>query len=281
MTRIKTSLLVVIVLLWSQLAMAGLPERKIIIEKGRFYYITVDDRSQLATLHEGDVKQGLVLAEEKRLPLGRPSGDPLLPLAFDIYAGQMTAINWVLNPGNSRYEAIRKLELSALKQDTAVEDAVLLETGFYLPPAAPFLPWYAMLKRNNVLHNNFFDLAVPDKNNILVALCNQGELVLSSWDGVNWKHSAPVTVAFERYFCLLSLVNKTFILGPEGDLFSFNKTKNVLEPVAGRKFPDLEQHTLVVDRDQDKVFMIGNGFLEPGPESLQQLLKKHALELTL
>ena len=59
----------------SQNAFAQLKiERKIIIQDGQFYFFTVDEETQLATLYSGSVHQKLKVAKKPLQPVWKPCG---------------------------------------------------------------------------------------------------------------------------------------------------------------------------------------------------------------
>ena len=68
-------------------AQSALPqkiERKIIIKNNNFYYTTIDEEFQIATLHIGKTTDSLNAAKHYALPAGRNYDEPVNPFSWDV-----------------------------------------------------------------------------------------------------------------------------------------------------------------------------------------------------
>jgi hypothetical protein len=281
----KNTLLVSLLLtIFAQFAFAQKAiERKIIIEHAQFYYCTVNNDLQLAELHNGNVQQNINnVSAYNILPVGREISDPFVPLCFDINKGEMLAINWILNSNNSRNDALKKINLAEAIKSQNLNPAQVLEQSFLIPPIAAYEPWQFMLRRNNTLSNNFFDIAWGKDNTVLLALCNQNELFIWMYNGSEWKHSDAIPVNFHQYFSLIAVGTKIGILSSEGVLNTYSVTGNQWKLQKQIKYPmNLQTSTLVIDKDNQKVLYLNNNDVEQSKLSLTQLMKSKAKKIIL
>ncbi len=257
-------------------------ERKIIIEHAQFYYCTVDNDWQLAELHKGNVQQNINNVSAYNIPIGRAISDPFIPLCFDIHKGEMLAINWILNSNNSRNDALKKIKLDDALKLQNLEPTQILEQSFLIPAIAAYEPWQFMLRRNAILSNNFFDIAWGKDNTVVLALCNQNELFIWTYNGIEWKHSDAMPIMFDQYFSLITIDAKIGILSSDGILYTYSVTGNGLELQKQVKYPlNLQTATLVIDKDNQKVWYLSNKDVEQSKLSLTQLIKSKAKKIVL
>ena len=162
-------------------------ERKIIVEKGQYYFFTINEETQLATLYTGSINEKLIKARKYQMPIGREFNDAFNPLSFDINNGQFIGVNWILNRMNSRYEALKKFTLKDwLKPHSEWTNEDWAQVSFDQPTFAPNEPWDRMLEENNVLENCYFDLIKTDVPTM--AICNKGKLYFWEYRNDKWKN---------------------------------------------------------------------------------------------
>lgn len=255
-------------------------ERKIIIDKGLFYYFTVDDETQLATLHKGSIADKLSIAKKYPMPIGRETTEPFNPLAFDIKGDEMIGINWILNSNNSRYEAIKAINLKNWEKphaDWALEQWA--QVSFDQPNIAPNEPWENMLAANNILSNTFFDIILTDK--LVMGVSNQNKFWLYNYDGTTWGKMILADVKFAQYFSLINQKEKIGIVDAMGNIFQINTNKNTID--LKRKSIDEQPKILIIDKDENKNYTINLTALhatENDKKSLNQIIKESATEIT-
>lgn len=261
----------------ANLSMAQSIERKIIVEKGQFSYLTVDPETQLAHLHCGSVRSKFAFADDRIVPTGRSSEEPINPLSFSLHGTELISINWILNAMNSRYEAIRNTDLSfwqKVRPEWHTEEWA--EASFAQPVLAPNLPWQRMLEDNNQLSNCFFDLNGEGKQ-LIMAVCNQGTIRFSRWNGSNWIIKKAIPYTGKDYFTLLTANGKIILLSNDGSLLRYDEQRNQL-----RVFKKgLQKNLLVVeDHDRQKWYLIGPQALEsPAASSFESIVNESGTEI--
>lgn len=260
---IKISLLLIFALLMQRgTAVAQIKiERKIIIQNEKYYFFTIDEESQLATLHTGPVFEKLSKAKKHQMPIGRELSDPFNPLSFDINGNELTGINWILNSNNDRNEAIKKIKLSdwmMLHNDLTNENWAQL--SFEQPTISPNIPWLRMLEVNNILDNTFFDLAKNE--NPVMAVSNQNQLWISRFNGTDWKTSAAIPVNFKTYFSIIENNGKVFIADNIGNIFIADEAGRQL--VIKSKATTTKEQLLIIDKDHKSYYTVPAEAIDAG-----------------
>lgn len=263
-------------------AQAGI-ERKIIVDKGNAYYCTVDDDWQLATLHATTIGKS---SSERvfELPLGRERKDEFMPLCFDMKGNKMIGLNWITNATNSRNEALKKIRIDELasvqKNATEASVSAWLERSFAWPYLTSNEPWMAMLRRDNVLDNCYFDLTMLDNGHVVMAVCNHNDLMLWEYDGKQWQHSQLLSVTITGYFSLASLGTKTWLIMQDGSIFRLDG-EDIAATTLVKENEHLEQPlkdiVLIVDHDNRKILY--TSAMQEATIVLQQLRNGHAQPL--
>ncbi|HTN17535.1 MAG TPA: hypothetical protein VL092_07645, partial [Chitinophagaceae bacterium] len=215
----KRFLLLFSLALYSFCAGAQKPERKIIIDGGRFYYFTVDEASQLATLVSGRPGLPLHQATRQALPLGRRTSAPLQPLAFDIGQESIIAVNWIRYPQQHPLFSLKTISLADSSKWKIKNEQELILNSCQQKDVTIFEPWKVIIGRSNVLEQTFFDLAKLQDGRLAVAICNKGELLLSLWDGTTWKTVGSTPVSFDHYFSLFTANGKIMLLAADGSVY--------------------------------------------------------------
>lgn len=91
-------------------------ERKIIIQNGNYFFTTIDENNQLANLHTGKFTDSIKSAKKLAMPAGRNFDDPIIPFSWDVVDTNIFAISFLLHPLNDRNEAIKRMNISSLKE---------------------------------------------------------------------------------------------------------------------------------------------------------------------
>lgn len=254
-------------------------ERKIIIDKGQYYFFTVDDETQLATLYTGALDEKLIRAKKYPMPIGRELNDVFNPLSFDINDGKLVGINWILNSMNSRYEAIKKINIRDwLKPhpEWTIEDWA--QVSFDQPLLVPNEPWERMIEENNVLENCFFDIMQIEAK--VMAICNQGKLRIWHSAGGRWvKKSTAIPVDFISYFSLASIKSGTICLVDAfGNVYKINDAETAITKVRTSVNP--KPQILIVDNDHFKTYTIAAETIEAATMDNLKSIIKLATEIT-
>ena len=158
-------------------------ERKIIIENGKYYYTTIDEEFQIATVHIGKSTEALKEAKHFALPAGRNYDAPINPFSWDLNKGFIYAINFLVHPLNDRNEALKKIKLSSLQEwDSTVTSIKLLMQSVDQNMFALNDPYIFTTKRSNILTNFYFDgIAINDSSYCMV-MTNNDELTVWNSD---------------------------------------------------------------------------------------------------
>lgn len=249
-------------------------ERKIIIEQGKYYFFTIDEETQLATMHTGSIYDKLNKAKKYPMPIGRELNDTFNPLCFDINKGTLIGINWILNSNNSRYDAIKKIELRNWQKprpNWTNEDWA--QASFDQPVLAPNEPWQQMLKENNILENCFFDIIQSD-GAIIMAICNQGELRI--WKYLRGKWSSTFTYKTQTidYLSLISINKHIFLVDKKGNVYNCQEAFD--EPQEKLASKQNEEQILIIDKDKKDIYTISSETLEASSFfSITQLIRNY------
>lgn len=253
-------------------------ERKIVVEKSQFRYISIDAETQLAHLHTAAIRQKPAEADDHILPSGRNSEEPVNPFCFSLRGNELISVNWILHPLNSRYEAIRKTDLSQwwkARPDWHTEEWA--EASFAQPMLAPNEPWQRMLEVNSILSDCYFDLIAADKQ-LVMAICNQGQMRLFRWDGSVWSSSKAFAYTDKAAFSLLAQGDRLALWTAAGNLYRWEPKRNQLKCV--RK--GLKKNLLIVeDLDHRKHYLLDPMALEAQTaSSFESILNESGMELT-
>lgn len=277
MRSVFTYLFTGLILLSQVVTQAQDAERKIIVEGGRFRFLTVDPETQLAHLHEGSVRQKINTSSGLPVPTGRSTEEPINPLAFSLHANELISVNWILHSLNSRYEAIRRIDLAHWrKRRPDWQNESWAEASFAQDVWAPNQPWEQMLADNNTLSDCFFDM-ISNGPELIMAVCNQGQLRLSRWNGKVWNIGKPIPYTGKSYFSLIVQSGKIAILSAEGSLYRFDERRNQLR--IWKK--GLKKDLLVVeDHDRLKNFLLDRQALRAQQAgSFESIIQESGIEL--
>ncbi|GAA4448714.1 hypothetical protein [Rurimicrobium arvi] len=260
-------------------AAAQQPERKVIVDNGRFFYFTVDEETQLAHMHSADTKRRFAEADDLLIPAGRSTEDPQNPLCFSLRGDQLITINWILNSNNSRYDAIRKIDLRNWRKSRPDWDiAAWAEASFVQPVIAPNEPWEQLLRDNNVLTGTYFDLNAPDSNHLIMTVCNNRQLRVCRWDGLKWSVAAPIPCPFDTCFSVIYNNGSVALVDAYGSAYRYDAKRNQLKKLRKSTATTV---VLVEDHDSGKTYLIpAQSLNSTNPRSFESVMQESAQEIT-
>lgn len=248
-------------------------ERKIIIEQGQYYYCSVNNETQLASLHYGGIKQKLSQCNNKLIPIGRSIEEPFNPLCFDIQRNELVGINWILNSNNSRYESIKRMQLKNWKSKNTFNTMQMLGYSFEQQTYAPNEPWLKMLADTNVLFDCYFDL-IQEHKRLVMAVCNQHKLRISFFANGSWQHKALINFEAQGYFSLVYNGTALGIVDAQGTVYRYDELNNTLHKttLGNSKHP-----LLIIDKDHNTLFTVEQEAIDAAQQfSLDALIQQNA-----
>ena len=249
-------------------------ERKIIIQNGNYFFTTIDDNNQLATLHTGKDTAAIRNAKKLAMPVGRNYDDPIVPFAWDIVDTSVYAVSFLLHPLNDRNEAIKRLLISSLKTwDQSPTPMELINLSIDMNPYAYNDPYLFVTRRSNLIEGFFYDLVAPDNNSMTMAISNNGELSIWNYTGAAWEHGEVVKFPVDGYFSLFELNKKSYLITNSGILFevSTSGTKQLKKDLN----ISLKDGFLIVNKDLQTVSFMKNSDLNQ-QTPLNELITKKA-----
>lgn len=252
-------------------------ERKIIIQDGNYFFTTIDDNDQLATLGTGKISEAKKDAKKLAMPVGRNYDDPINPFCWDIVGSNVFAINFLVHPLNDRNESIKRIETGSLKEWSATGTNIeMIMKGIEMNPFVYNDPYLFVTRRSNTLNNFFFDGIAPNDSTYTMAISNNGELSIWHYGGKEWKHGEVKSFPVDGYFSLFSFNNKTYLLLNTGVLYEAS-TSGIF-PVNKDCGMSLANGFLVINKDENTVsFMKHSDLNEITP--LDTLIKKKAVRI--
>lgn len=249
-------------------------ERKIILQNGNYFFTTIDDNNQLATLHTGKDTAAIKNAKKLAMPVGRNYDDPIVPFAWDIVDTSVYAVSFLLHPLNDRNEAIKRLLISSLKtwgqSPTPME---LINLSVDMNPYAYNDPYLFVTRRSNMIEGFFYDLVAPDNNSMTMVISNNGELSVWNYSGSVWKHGDVLKFPVDGYFSLFELNKKSYLLTNSGVLYeiSLSGIKQLKKDIGFT----LKDGFLIINKDNQTVFFMKNSDLNQ-QIPLNELITKKA-----
>ena len=253
-------------------------ERKIIIENKHFYYTTIDAEFQIATLHTGNVSEGLKTSTSLALPAGRNFNDPVIPFSWDVVKDDFYAVNFLNHPMNDRNEALKRFKISSLQawsDKVTVPNMVMQSVD--LTPFANNDPYLAVLKKSSTLNNFFYDGIALNDSSYYMAITNNDELSIWNYDGFAWKNSELQKIPVDGFFTLFEFNERAYLFLNNGQTYEVS-TKTISQ--APNKIPGakLSEGILVINKDDNTVKYIKNSQLDYSAP-LDELIKKKAIEI--
>jgi len=253
-------------------------ERKFIIENNRFYYSTIDEEFQVATLHVGNVSDGLKTAKSLALPAGRNFNDPVVPFSWDLSRDDFYAINFLNHPLNDRNEALKRFKLSAL-QECSDKVTVLnkIMESVDLTPFAYNDPYLFTIKRSNTLTNFFFDGIVLNDTTFFMAITNSGEISFWNYNRLGWKNSEIQKLSVDAFFTLFEYKKRAYMFLNNGQTYEVS-TKTISQAPNKTPGATLSEGVLIINKDDNTVKYIKNSQLDFNVP-LNELIKKREIEI--
>lgn len=256
-------------------------ERKIIIEKGVFYYTTVDEEFQVATLHMGSVKanESLKKAIALALPAGRNYEDPIIPFAWDVSGDNCFAVNWAVHPLIDRNEALKKIPLKELKGwNEQLKPQEMLSKSADYNSFTNNVPYQFILKKSNTLKGFFFDAISLNDSTVCMAIANNEQLSYWVYNGKAWDHIEVGNVILDGYFSLFSKGKDVYLAFSDGRVFSMSPKQIKPVPTANLKTA-LTDVVLIVNKDEQNVKFISKTQLDQNTPIKELITKKATLIL--
>lgn len=236
-------------------------ERKIILEKSRLYYTTVDPEFQLATLYTGDASASLNNAKPLAMPAGRNYNDPVNPFCWDVLNGNCYAVNSLKHPMNDQNESLKRFPVASLKAwSKNVTIAGMLNQSIDYNTFTPNVPYSFVTQKSKTLDHFFYDAIALNDSVFCMGISNNNGFSFWRFNGKSWDHiennNFPVSGPFSLFACRQDVY---MILG-DGKIYSLS-TRSINELPEKSKKIDLSAGCLVIDKDTGSIKFITNELL--------------------
>lgn len=243
-------------ILFSSVVFSQSIERKIIIQNGNYFFTTIDENNQLATLHTGKFSDSLKASKKLAMPVGRNFDDPIVPFCWDVVDTNLYAISFLLHPLNDRNEAIKRINILSLKEwgksPTPME---LINLSVDMNPFAYNDPYLFVTRRSNMLEGFFYD-AIATSTGYTMAISNNGEISIWNYNGTEWKHGDVVKFPIDGYFSLFEKNKKTYLILNSGIIQEVST--NGISPNKKDVGVKLKDGFLIVNKDDNSVWFMKN-----------------------
>ena len=254
--------------------MAKNVERKIIIVNDQFYFTSIDEEFQIATLHTGKISQPLDSAKLLALPLGRNYNFPIIPFSWDVCKDNFYGINFLVHPLNSKMEALKRLPLSSLQpwsDKITVKDMIL--KSFNENRFTRNEPYQYVTTKSNTLDHFFYDGIAMNDSSYFMAISNNYEISIWNYNEKKWAHGVDQKFQSENYFSLFKFNKKLFLVTAEGKFFSVQDYSLVL--LEGKTLGDILANCIIIEnRDNKTISVIKKDQLDFGQPLDKQIAKK-------
>jgi hypothetical protein len=239
----------------SSLLTAQQVERKVIVENGQYYYVTIDEMHQIGTLYIGKYDQPLHQSKAFGLPAGRGISAQTNPLAWDLADTKMYAVNFLDHSLNDRNEAIKRFEISGLKEwstNLRVEDLLMesAEKNMYVLNE----PYLFIKSRSKFLNNFYFDGIYFD-NAYWMVITNNDELTIWKYANEEWKHSEVKKFPVTGFFSLVVLKKSLHLMTNSGEIYQVTLESMGLTSSSSI---NLNEYILIDDRDEKVAYYMKN-----------------------
>ena len=262
-------------ILVSSVVFAQSIERKIIIQNGNYYFTTIDELTQLATLHTGKDTSKIKNAKKLAMPAGRNFDDPIIPFCWDVVDTSVYAISFLLHPLNDRNEAIKSMNINSLKEPSkTVTPMDLIMLSVDMNPFAYNDPYLFVTRRSNTIEGFFYDGIAVNDSSYTMAISNNGELSIWNYNGKEWKHSEVMKFPIDGYFSLYAMNGKTYLIHNNGitQEVSVDGVSKAKEDMGAR----IKDGIIIINKDKKRVYYIENKDLN-SQTPLDELINKKAL----
>lgn len=253
-------------------------ERKIIIENGYFYYTSIDEEFQIATLHTGKISAALKKAKHLAIPAGRNYNSPINPFSWDISDSILYAINFLNHPLNDRNEALKRFSLSSLKEwDSSITVTDMLLKSVDQNTFALNNPYQFVINRSNTLDNFYFDGVALNDSSYYMAIANKGELSIWNYNGREWKHGEVQPLPVDHYFNLFISGKTLYMLLGSGLIYK--ASMDAVSRVPGKESgTNLSEGYMIINKDTHITQFIKSTHLDLNIP-LNELIEKKAINL--
>ncbi|MBA3971905.1 MAG: hypothetical protein H0X46_07135, partial [Bacteroidetes bacterium] len=237
-------------------------ERKIVIQNGNYFFTTIDDENQLATLWTGKDSSAIKTAKKLAIPAGRNYNDPINPFSWDVSGKNLYAVSFFMHPLNDRNEAIKRIDIASLKEwSEAVTQITMINQSIDMSPFAYNDPYQCVIKRSNTLNNFFFDAIALSDSSFYMAIANNGELSIWNYNGKEWRQGDVQNFPLKGYFSLFAHKNKVYLATNAGGLYEVSG-KEIADTKNKSVGTTLSSCILVVNKDDDSVWYLKNNDID-------------------
>lgn len=258
-----------LMLLWSCLltmtfVQAQNIERKIIIQNGQFIFQTIHEENQMATMHTGNINQPVSKAQKYALPFGRNYEEPFNPFVWDVSTHNLFALNFLRHPLNDWNQAIKILGFEDLQKDSFLQHAPPFDL---LMKSVDYYMWamnepYMKIRSEHKFFDRFYYDAVFSEDSVLWMIY----AIEDSWQLWNLKENKWRLIGeddqngFDNYFSLVN-TSKYLLLFTDKQYWFIDKKdakirKKQILPA------DFKDYVLVIDRDNNKLFLLSSESLQ-------------------
>ena len=262
-------------------AQSALPqkiERKIIIKNNNFYYTTIDEEFQIATLHIGKTTDSLNAAKHYALPAGRNYDEPVNPFSWDVCDSMFYAINLINHSQNDKRNSLRCFSLNSLHEwDSTITIRDMLMQSIEQNNFASNAP-YSFIKKNvsNIMNNFFYDGIAINDSLYSMAITNNWELTFWNFNGQTWEHGEIKKFLLTGHFSLFSYNKKTYMLLNNGELYE--ATLDSFNLVKKRQGTLLNEGTIIINRDDNTIKFLNNNSINY-KIPLNKLIQEKAVQI--
>lgn len=249
-------------------------ERKIIIQNGNYFFTTIDENNQLANLHTGKFTDSIKSAKKLAMPAGRNFDDPIIPFSWDVVDTNIFAISFLLHPLNDRNEAIKRMNISSLKERSkTLTPMELIMLSVEMNPFAYNDPYLFVTRRSNILEGFFYDAISNSDGSYTMAVSNNGEMSIWNYNGTEWKHGEVIKFPVDGSFSLFEKNKKTYLILNSGAVHEVSTTGIV--STKKNIGVSLKDGFLIINKDEKVVSFMKNTDLNQ-KTPLNELIAKKA-----
>jgi hypothetical protein len=256
----------------------SLIDRKVIVEDGNYYYVKIHEYNQIGTLH---VLKGTDLPDSGKayaLPAGRSYFEPVNPFSWDVADSFVYAISFLDHPLNDRNEALKRFEMSALKQwSEGVRPEELMMYSVDYNMYAYNEPYQYMIKQSNILEGFFFD-AVEWKDGYWMVIANQGKLMVWKYNDGQWSHSELLDQPTNAYFSLVIHDDQLNLVTNGGEIYSVS-IKGLESVKKGGASMSLNNGVLIEDRDKGKILFVEHAAFSASGKTIAEIIDQFGKQI--
>jgi hypothetical protein len=268
----------VIVLVHTLCVLSQTIERKIIIQHNSFFYATINEETQVGTLHTDSISNPLKKGKKLALPAGRNYREPVNPFSWDLKDSSMYAISFLDHPLNNKREALKCFRLSSLwewNDSLTAMDMIMKSVDqnmfAYNEP-------YTFIKHQSNIFNGFqFDGIGLQDSSYAMVIANNNQLSIWNYAHKKWTHSPMQSFIIEGFFTLFEADKQLYMILNNGNVHKVLKEQIVPTPdkITNRR---LNENTLILNRDKNTFQLIKNNELNM-KIPFNELIEKKAISI--